>query len=293
MKKTTKKAPSKVDLIKEIKGLKDPIQYIKKRIEDIPLNDRAGELYKVGKKIANVKIVFELYQMVVKETNQSKLDLGTQIMELALDLPNCPNRLFDELGVIYTYKKKLEKALEVYEKAIKLGKLDPMYVTGIIYAAYPLGRQDIIDKYLDFSLKNTIFLNNPYSLSNVIYVLNRKETKKDSDLALKLIKNYWYKEGRQVIQSLYINMTDAYMVADAIDDTLEEIVKEVFEKIDEFHPMIFENIAWYYLKKDEINEAIYYLKQAKRLGHPGFQGLKTSKYFKKLWKNPDFLKLFD
>ncbi|MFX0135269.1 MAG: hypothetical protein ACFFDN_16615 [Candidatus Hodarchaeota archaeon] len=299
MKKVTKKGKVKTKLksIEEIKSLKNPIQYIKKYIKDIPLEERAEEIHKIGTKIANVQIITQDYYSVVKESNKSNLKLGTQIMELALDLPNCPDELCNKLGVIYSFKKKWKEAINVFGKAVEQRPFDPkytpMYITGIFMAAFPLGKQDIIDKYIDICLKNDKILNNPYSLSNVIYALNRKETKEASDIALKLTKDYWNKKDREIIPTLYVNMTDTYIVADLIDDTLEEIMNEVFDKLDKLHPVIFENIAWYYLKKDEPDNAIYYLKQAKRTGHPGFQGLKTSKYFKKLWKNPDFQRLFD
>ncbi len=298
VKKVTKKGKIKMKLksVEEIKKLKDPIQYIKEYIKDIPLDERAEELYKIGKNVANVQIITQDYYSVVKESSKSNLKLGTQIMELAFDLPNCPHELYNILGVIYSYKKKLKEAINVFGKGVEQKpfhpKYTPMYITGIFYAAFPLGKQDIIDKYVDICLKNDKILNNPYSLSNVIYALNRKETKEASDIALKLTKDYWNKEDREIIPTLYVNMTDAYIVADKIDETLEEIITEAFDKIDKIHPVIFENIAWYYLKKDEIDNVIYYLKQAKRTGHPAFESIKTSKYFKKLWKNPDFLKLF-
>ena len=96
-----------------------------------------------------------------------------------------------------------------------------------------------------------------------------------------------------MIPSLWVNMTDAYIVADKMDETFEEIVNGVLEKLDEMHPVIYENLAWYYLKKGQIKEAIQYLKEAKKKGHPGFKELKNSKYFKKLRENPDFIRLFN
>ncbi|MGB5912577.1 MAG: hypothetical protein WBH31_15400 [Promethearchaeia archaeon] len=292
-KKEEIKKKAKLKSIEQIKSMKNPIQYIKNYIEDIPLEKQAEELYKIGKSIANVKITTKNFAPVVIESDKSNVILGSQIMELAINLPNCPEKLFNQLGVIYTFKHKHDKALKVFEKAIEQGFSHPMFFTGIFNVAFPLGLQDIIEKYLDLSLKNEEILNNPYSLSNVIYALNRKETKEASEKALELVSNYWSKEERKMIPSLWVNMTDAYIVADEMNKTFEEIVNEVLEKLDEMHPVIYENLAWFYLKKGQIKEVIYYLKEAKRKGHPGFRGLKNSKYFKKLRDNPDFLSLFN
>jgi len=287
------KKKAKLKSIEQIKGMKNPIQYIKNYIEDIPLEKQAEELYKIGKSIANVKITTKNFAPVVIESDKSNVILGSQIMELAINLPNCPEKLFNQLGVIYTFKHKHDKALKVFEKAIEQGFSHPMFFTGIFNVAFPLGLQDIIEKYLDLSLKNEEILNNPYSLSNVIYALNRKETKEASEIALKLVRNYWNKEEREIIPSLWVNITDVYIVANKMDETFEEIVNEVLEKLDEMHPVIYENLAWFYLKKGQINEAIHYLKEARKKGHPGFIGIKNSKYFKKLKDNPDFIKLFN
>ncbi|MFX1354068.1 MAG: tetratricopeptide repeat protein, partial [Promethearchaeota archaeon] len=73
----------------------------------------------------------------------------------------------------------------------------------------------------------------------------------------------------------------------------EAIVNEVLQKLDKMHPVIYENLAWFYLKKGQIKEAINYLKEAKKNGHPGFKEIKNSKYFKKLKSNSDFIKLFN
>lgn len=59
------------------------------------------------------------------------------------------------------------------------------------------------------------------------------------------------------------------------------------------HPIAYENIAWYYLKSNQINKAIQYLREAKDKLHPGFKAIKNSKYFSSLKDNPQFLKLFD
>ncbi|MFX1583831.1 MAG: hypothetical protein ACFFDL_04490 [Promethearchaeota archaeon] len=287
------KEEPKIVIIEQIKKSKNPIQFIEKYLKEIPTDKRAKELYKIGKKITNVKITTKNYEPVVKESDQSDVNLGTKIMELAIDLPNCPKGLFNELGVIYTFKNKWDKALLVFEKAIKQGFSEPMFIAGIINAAFLLGRQDVIDEYLEFSLKNDKVLNNPYSLSNVLYALNRKETKEASELALKLVSNYWNKKKRKMIPSLWVNMTDAYIVADKIDENLVEIVNEGLQKLDQMHPVIYENLAWFYLKKGQIEKVIQYLKEAKKKGHPGFKELKNSKYFKKIRDNPDFISLFN
>ncbi len=96
-----------------------------------------------------------------------------------------------------------------------------------------------------------------------------------------------------MIASLWVNMTDTFMVADIINETLEEIVNEILNKLDKMHPAIYENIAWYFLKMGIIDKAIYYLKEAKKYSHPGFGAIKDSKYFSSIADNPDFLKLFD
>ena len=78
----------------------------------------------------------------------------------------------------------------------------------------------------------------------MIYALNRKETKEASEIALKLTKDYWNfvkshkdtqdmpktrragfiaprKKEKRMISSLWVNMTDAYIVADKMDEIFE------------------------------------------------------------------------
>ncbi|GAG21785.1 unnamed protein product, partial [marine sediment metagenome] len=229
---------------------------------------------------------------------------------------NCPDKVFELLPHLYGTKNRWDKAITVYEKAIEYNGIKSLYITGIFLAAFYTGRPDIIDKYLEQCITNPEVLDDPYSISNVIYALNRKETKEASETALKLTKNYWTNlkypntrpktlntrisnrvvhnvEKKTMIPSLWVNMTDTFMVADIINETLEEIVYEILNKLDEMHPAIYENIAWYFLKKEKIEESIHYLKEAKRKSHPGLKTIKESKYFKSLKDNPDFLKLFD
>jgi hypothetical protein len=52
---------------------------------------------------------------------------------------------------------------------------------------------------------------------------------------------------------------------------------------------IYENIAWFYLKKGQINKCIHYLKEGKKKKAPKY----GAKYFKELKDHPDYHKLFD
>nr|AKC94919.1 putative actin-related protein [uncultured organism] len=280
--------------LRDIKNLED----VKRLIREIPIDKRAELLYDLGFNAANVKIITKNnFTMEIKEFNDSNIEFGVQIMELALEFSECPSKAFDILPILYASLNRWDDMLKLYEKVIELNILTPMRLTGIIGVAFNLDRQDIIDKFVDLALKNKEFLRNPFSLSNIIYSLNIKETLKASKIALKLIKGYWNIPNKEMIMSLYVNMTYTYVVANEIDSDLDEVVVEVFSimKKDEtyFHPHIFANIAWYYLKKEQINDAIYYLKEAKNKGYLGFMKLKDSKYFRALADNPEFLKLFD
>ncbi|KKN08464.1 hypothetical protein LCGC14_1056500 [marine sediment metagenome] len=224
--------------------------------------------------------------------------------------------MYELLPHLYGTKNRWDKAIGIYEKAIEYNGIKPLYITGILLAAFYSGRQDIIDKYLERSIANQEVLDDPYSISNVIYALNRKETKEASDVSLKLVKDYWTKrkypkinqkalsgggpriratktEKKSMIASLWANMTDAFMVADVINETLEEIINEILNNLNEMHPTIYENIAWYFLKKEKIKETLHYLEEAKKKSHPGFESIRESKYFKPLKDNPEFLKIFD
>jgi len=297
---------------------KKPFQYIRELVENIPTERSAKLLSLIGESIANVKlktINFET-QVQVQKSKDSNIELAIKIFELAANIPNCPDKVYELLPHLYGTKNRWDKAITIYEKAIEYNDVKPLYITGIFLAAFYIGRPDIIDKYLEQSIKNPEVLDDPYSISNVIYALNRKETKEASETALKLIKNYWTNvkspkvrsktlnigvpriiaqnvEKKMMIPSLWVNMTDTFMVADIINETLEEIVYEILNKLDEMHPAIYENIAWYFLKKEKIDEAIHYLKEAKRKSHPGFKTIRESKYFKSLKDNPDFLKIFN
>jgi tetratricopeptide (TPR) repeat protein len=298
---------------------KNPFQYIKEVVESIPTERSAKLLSQIGESIANVKLKpvnFET-QVQVQKSKDSNIELAIKIFELATNNPNCPDKVYELLPHLYGTKNRWDKAITVYEKAIEHNGIKSLYITGIFLAAFYTGRQDIIDKYLEQSVKNPEVLDDPYSISNVIYALNRKETKEASETALKLTKNYWTNvkypktssktlvnigipriiahnvEKKTMIPSLWVNMTDTFMVADVIDETLEEIVNEILNKLDEMHPAIYENIAWYFLKKEKIDETIHYLKEAKRKSHPGFKAIRESKYFKSLKDNLDFLKIFN
>ncbi len=302
---------------------KKPFQYIKEVVDGIPSERSAKLLSLIGESIANVKlkpINFDT-QVQVQKSKDSNIELAIKIFELAADYPNCPDKVFELLPNLYGTKNTWDKAITIYEKGIEYNGIKPLYITGIFLAAFYTGRQDIIDKYLEQSIKNPEVLDDPYSISNVIYALNRKETKEASEKALTITKNYWTNhkspitsskrlkktlinigiprivakqvEKNAMIPSLWVNMTDTFMVADIINETLEEIVDEILNKLDKMHPAIYENIAWYFLKKEKINEAIHYLKEAKKKSHPGFKTIKESKSFKPLKDNPDFLKLFN
>ncbi len=297
---------------------KTPFQYIREVLESIPAEKKAKFLGLIGTSIANVKlkpINFET-QVQVQKSKDSNIDLAIKVFELAASNPNCPDKVYELLPHLYGTKNRWDKAITIYEKAIEYNGLKPLYITGIFLAAFYTGRQDIINKYLERSIKNPEVLDDQYSISNVIYALNRKETKEASETALKLTKNYWANmkypkvspetlnigvpriiaqnvEKKRMIASLWVNMTDTFMVADIINETLEEIVNEILNKLDKMHPAIYENIAWYFLKMGIIDKAIYYLKEAKKYSHPGFGAIKDSKYFSSIADNPDFLKLFD
>ena len=84
-------------------------------------------------------------------------------------------------------------------------------------------------------------------------------------------------------------MTWTYVVADKMDEIFEEIVEDALKNLKKMHLGIYENIAWYYLKKDQIDEAIRYLKiSKKKIGK-----VEDIKYFKALADHPEFKKLME
>lgn len=275
--------------------LKD-IEEINNLIEYIPRDDRAKRLYEFGNIIANVRFDIDTLRTSVKvrEYLVSNVELATQIMELVLELPDCPDGVYDKLPYFYGNRNRWNDAIAVYKKAIEKNGIRPMYITGLIMVGFYTGRNDIIDKYLEISLENEEVLKDPYSLSNVLFALNRRETREagDSDIALKLAKDHWESKG-EMVASLWVNMTDVFIVADVMDEIFEELVAEILKQLDKMHPIIYENLAWYYLKRNEIEEAIYHLKEAKRKKHPGFMAIKDSKEFKALRNNPAFIRLFE
>jgi len=273
----------------------NPAQYIKSFVDEIPLDKRAKVLYDFGKKIAHVKITNVQFgtSVDVKEYEDSNLELGAHLMKMATELPNCPNKVYEILPHLFRVKNKWNEVTEVYEKAFKSNNQEPMYLTGLLEATLMTGRQEITDKYIDYILENEKFLENPYLISNVIYALNRQENEKSSEISLNLTKSFWLKHEKKMITTLWINMTDAYIVANMMDPTLEEMISEMLNNLEKMHPIAYENIAWYYLKSNQINKALQYLREAKDKLHPGFKAIKNSKYFSSLKDNPQFLKLFD
>ncbi len=294
-----KKVDKKSFDINELKKSKNPLERIKTYIESMPIEKRAETLFEIGKKIANVTISTQDYKSDIRKSKDSNLELGLKIMKLALIFPGYPDDLIELMGLIYTNNNDPNNALEVYTKAFERKPIKPMIITGILNVALPLGRQDIVDRCIKISLEDDAILKNPYSLSNVLYALNRKETKKDSKIALKLTKDYLSLKDKEMIPSLYINMIDVYIVADEIDETLDALIRGIlqepsayYEKYLSKEPIFYENVAWYYLKKGDINDTIFYLKEARKNNHPAFKALKDSKYFSKLKDNPDFQNLF-
>ncbi|MFX1489418.1 MAG: hypothetical protein ACFFBI_09735, partial [Promethearchaeota archaeon] len=244
---------ARMTLITLLKG--DPYEYIKNMVSHYPLAEQGGIFYAIGRNIADIKLEITNFstQITVKKSTESNVDLGIRIMELALDSIRIPEKLFETLPHLYGLKNRWDKAIPIYEKAIKQNKIKPNYIAGIFMAAFYTNRQDIIDKYLEISLNHKELLEEPVSLSNVIYALNRKEKENMSEIALKLTREYWnsYKSGglEKELPSLWVNMTDAYIVADRIDEVLEELIEEILTKLKDMHPIIYENLAWYYLKK--------------------------------------------
>ena len=255
-------------------------------------------LHDLGKRAANVRMkTNDDFTVEIKKSDDSNIEFGMEIMELALEITASDCGIFDTLPVLYKSLNQWDKMLKLYERVIELNILTPMRLTGIFFIAFRFDRRDIIEQFTRLALGNKKFLKNPYSLSNIIYSLNRKDEAKTSEIALKLTNGYWNLPRRKVIMTLYINMIDAYIVANELNDILDDMVKEVLNIIkkdkDYFHPAIYENLAWYYLKKEATKKAINYLKKAKVNGHPEFMKIKNSKYFRALADNPEFLKLFD
>jgi len=276
----------------------NPIQHVKEMMKKVSEGNRARRLFDLGNVIANVRInILKNFQVEIQKSENSNVELGAQIMELSIDLPNRYYKLFQVLPQLYRSMNKWDKVLKFYEKEFKgVYKLNTTCLTGILEAAFLLNRQDVIDKYMKLYSKTKKFVEDPFTLSNFLYILNRKETAEASNDALELTRNYWKKPEKEMIMSLYANMTDTYIVANEMDEVFDEIIEEIFETMEKdksyFPALIFENIAWYYLKKKQQDKAIYYLKEAKNRGHTGFVKHKDS-YFKALADNPQFLKLFD
>jgi len=276
----------------------NPIQHIKEMMKKESEGNRARRLFDLGNVIANVRInILNNFGVEIQKSENSNVEMGAQIMELSIDLPNRYYKLFQVLPQLYRSMNKWDKVLKFYEKEFEGAyKLNTTCLTGILEAAYLLNRQDVIDKYMKLYSKTKKFVENPFTLSNFLYMLNRKETTEASNDALELTRNYWKIPKKEMIMSLYANMADTYMVANEMDEVFDEIIEKIFEIIEKdksyFPALIFENIAWYFLKKGQQDKAIYYLKEAKNRGHTGFVKNKDS-YFKALADNPEFLKLIE
>ena len=108
-------------VLSNLKKYANPAQYIKSFVDKIPLDEQAKVLYDFGKKIAHVKITnVQLGTSVdVKEYEDSNLELGAQLMKMATELPNCPNKVYEILPHLFRVKKKWNEVIEVYEKAFK------------------------------------------------------------------------------------------------------------------------------------------------------------------------------
>ncbi len=91
-------------------------------------------------------------------------------------------------------------------------------------------------------------------------------------------------------------MTDSFIVAGLMDDVFEQLVADAIREIKEnpadFEPVIYENIACYYAMKNDLENTIKYLEEAKKYSHPNFQSIKDLHFFKDYMTDKKFTKLF-
>ncbi|HUT81421.1 MAG TPA: hypothetical protein VMZ29_09490 [Candidatus Bathyarchaeia archaeon] len=277
----------------------DPIAHLKYLIDEFPIGNQetlSGLIYEIGKKVVNVGIEETKDKTIFHIAKDANLPLGSQILELALTLEIYPNELISFLTQIYMEQGEWEKIINISIKAIESTEMEDaraMFVTGLIFAAFKKERIDIIESYLDDFLRNPELLANPYSLSNIIYALNRKEK---CEVAIKLTKAYWAKPEKEMLESLYVNLSDTFIVANQMDPVFEEIIDESLEIFRDnnsyFGPVMFENIACFYAMYGLLDETLRFLKEAKKRKHPGFKYLKDLACFTPFKKNEKFLELF-
>ena len=111
---------------------------------------------------------------------------------------------------------------------------------------------------ISYFLKDEKIIGNPYSLSNILYALNIKVDVDASKIAIDLTKEFWRSHKKQMLSSLYINMTNTFIVAGELDETLDEIINETKKILDEdsdyFNPheyIVYENLACYHGMKND------------------------------------------
>jgi hypothetical protein len=238
----------------------------------------------------------------IAENEKSHLMLGFEIAKLGLDLPGVDENLILSISKIFENKKMYEKGLYFYEKAISLNIITPQICTGLLYNLLQIDDQEKVDKYFELFSKNEKIMNDPYPLSNIIYHLNRKGEEGDENaikMAVKLTKNYWEKNCSSMIATLYVNLTDTFLVAEKEDAMFFSMLDSAIKTLEEnpkyfssYEGTLWENAACYYGMINDKENVLKYLHKARDTKHKNFAALKENKFFNSWQNDEDFISLF-
>ncbi|MFX0102149.1 MAG: leucine-rich repeat domain-containing protein [Candidatus Hodarchaeota archaeon] len=283
-------------LQKHVNEPKQYQEYIKDIVEKLPKEERAGKYFQVGRILINMKQRELSKKKLTMKSRSSTINLGIKILELATGFPNCPEELIYYLSGIHSLRGEKEMGLKVNERGYELFS-NPEFLSNIFYFASILKDKDTISKYLPLVLKKKSLSTRQTLLTNLLYALNVLDSEDARATGMKLIREFWKSHKKKCEKlnlrldaTLWVNLTWAYVITNTIDKTLDEIVEKYLKKHKkkEMSPSIFENLAWYFLKKGQVDECIQYLKDGKKNKAPKF----SAQYFTELKDHPDYEELF-
>ncbi len=232
----------------------DPIAYLQDILETVNEPMTGHLLYLLGLKLTD---------------NPEKPKLVLSIMELAMKFKLFTASGYVNIASLYEREGRLEEAISVLNKPLEQNLFDEKALSMLICYALKTGDHAQIENC------RSIFLNEknvkPSTLMFTIQELNKKNDKGIAKTTIKLIHAYWERPDKELWQYFYIVLTDAYIIAEIIDDVLEEIAEAVVALIEkdskhfdkDYKIRICTNLAAFYTMKGDEEKAVFYSKMTK------------------------------
>ncbi len=217
------------------------------------------------------------------------------IYESILDKPDENFILNKSFNLIKTNEHK--EAKEILEKYLEQGgEKTPNILVNLIYVwRNQIPDKSVLDKYL-VEITELIKGNSSYQADNLLENFLGLTSSQGYNKETIELGDYLFEKNGNIPPNCWVNYTYAAFF-------MEEYHQKVVTKMDSLlpelenhlgkNPMSFANLACIYVKLKNKDRAINYLKLCKKHKHPAFSTFITDEDFKPLWKDAEFLKLFN